>query len=428
MNRRRKRRLPFAAYAALIFNAAICVAPFMASHVMSTAYGDKRPAFQATPEAITATRMAMDERFQQISTRPDKASREVWAEMVRTSLEEKELRRVRGLMLGAPAMLDGKDGDALRARIAVADGSGEDALIDAALAYLPEDLQDEYERRTTPLQSIFTASAPASAVPGATPAVATSSAGAASLAVSRENDAPVELNRLGDLPQHTRTAVGWANDDHTDVTSFLLSGIGLILADPEARAGASVAISTFLTRKEGTVPFKLYLQKRIEDVVPVAEMKRLLAAEFQNEVGYTARNAQVVDRVFRTTIDKEKLEPLLAEFRILREIAQDTSNESAVAIISRIKDRADVNRAQLVARAGGDRVVPLADYDGENLLETARTTVTWTNPLRMQVAGLLACLALIGFVAVTVFWKSFRRDKPRKVSAVYLMDDYSAAS
>lgn len=422
MNRRRKRRLPFAAYAALIFNAALCITPFMASHVMSTAYGDKRPAFQATPEAITATRQAMDTRFQQISSRPDKASREVWAEMVRTSLEEKEMRRVRGLLLGAPAMLDGKDGDALRARIAVASGSGEDALIDAAVAYLPEDLQDEYDRRTTTLQSIFTASAPASAVPGASPAATTS------LAVARGNDAPVELNRLGDLPQHTRTAVGWANDDHTDVTSFLLSGIGLILADPEARAGASVAISTFLTRKEGAVPFKLYLQKRIEDVVPVAEMKRLLAAEFRNEVGYTPRNAEVVDRVFRTSIDKEKLEPLLAEFRILREIAQDTSNESAVAIISRIKDRADVNRAQLVARAGGDRVVPLADYDGENLLDTARTTVTWTNALRMQVAGLLACLALLGFVAMSVFWKSFTRDKPKKVSAVYLMDDYSAAS
>ena len=423
MNRRRKRRLPFAAYAALIFNAALCVTPFMASHVMSTAYGDKRPAFQATPEAITATRQAMDTRFQQISSRPDKASREVWAEMIRTSLEEKEMRRVRGLLLGAPAMLDGKDGDALRARIAVASGSGEDALIDAAVAYLPEDLQDEYDRRTTTLQSIFTASAPASAVPGAAPAAATTS-----LAVARDNDAPIELNRLGDLPQHTRTAVGWANDDHTDVTSFLLSGIGLILADPEARAGASVAISTFLTRKEGAVPFKLYLQQRIEDVVPVAEMKRLLAAEFRNEVGYSPKNAEVVDRVFRTSIDKEKLEPLLAEFRILREIAQDTSNESAVAIISRINDRADVNRAQLVARAGGDRVVPLADYDGENLLDTARTTVTWTNALRMQVAGLLACLALLGFVAVSVFWKSFTRDKPKKVSAVYLMDDYSAAS
>ncbi len=72
--------------------------------------------------------------------------------------------------------------------------------------------------------------------------------------------------------------------------------------------------------------------------------------------------------------------------------------------------------------------MPLADYDGENLLDTARTTVTWTNALRMQVTGLLACLALLGFVALSVFWKSFRRDKPKKVSAVYLMDDYSAAS
>lgn len=418
MNRRRKRRLPFAAYAALIFNASICVAPFMAAHVLSTAYGDKRPAFQATPEAITATRDAMDARFNEIANRPDKSSREVWADLVRTSLEDKEMRRVRGLLLGAPAMLSGKDGDALRERIKVSDGAGEEALVSAAIAYLPEELQDEYERRTTPLQSLFLASAPASAVPGATPAVATSGAA---------DDDVVELNRLGDIPQHTRTAVGWANDDRTDETAFLTSGIGLLLADPEARQGASVAISTFLTRNEGGVPYKMYLQRRIEEVVPIAEIKRLLAAEFQNEVGYTPRNAEVVERVFRTTIDKEKLEPLLAEFRILDEIYRDTSNESAVAIIGRVKDSSDIRRALLVARAGGDRVAALSHYDGDALLDTARTSITWTNALRMQVAGLAACLLLLGFVAVTTLWKSFTRDKPKKVSAVYLMDDYSTA-
>lgn len=417
MNRRRKRRLPFAAYAALIFNASLCAAPFMAAYTLSTAYGDKRPAFQATPEAITATRLAMDARFQEMADRPDKSSRDAWAELVRTSLEDKEMRRVRGLLLGAPAMLAGKDGDALRERIKVADGSGEDALIGAAMTYLPEDLQDEYERRTTPLQSLFLAAAPASSVPGATPAVATSGPA----------DSGIELNRLGDLLQHTRTAVGWANDDHTDVTAFLTSGIGLMLADPEAREGASVAISTYLTRSEGTIPYKLYLQRRIEEVLPVAEMKRLLAAEFQNEVGYTPRNAEVVERVFRTTIDKEKLEPLLAEFRILREIAQDASAESAVAILSHVKDGSDIRRALLVARAGGDRVAALSFYDGDALLDTARTSITWTNALRMQVAGLAACLLLLGFVAVSTFWKSFTRDKPKKVSAVYLMDDYSAA-
>jgi hypothetical protein len=428
MNRRRKRRLPFAAYAALIFNAAICVTPFMAAHVISTAYGDKKPSFATTPEAIAATRQAMDARFQEISQRGEAAPRIVWAELVRKSLEEKEMRRVRGLMLGAPAMLDGADGAALRARIAVADSAGEQALLEAAVAYLPEDVQDEYERKTQSILSLFSASAPASAVPGATPAVAASGP-AASLtpAVVADEDSHIEINRLGDLRQHTMTAVSWAHDDNTDVVAFLISGIGLILADAEAREGASVAISTLRTRTEGGVPFKTYLQRRVEETAPLEDMKRLLAAEFQNEIGYTARNQEVVERVFRNTIDKEKLASLLTEFKILREIARDTSHESAVAIVSRVKDGPDLRRARLVAQAGGDRAVALEHFDGENLLETARTTITWSNALRMQVAGLAACLLLLGFLALTVFWKSFRRDKRKKVSAVYLMDDYSTA-
>ena len=49
-------------------------------------------------------------------------------------------------------------------------------MLQAALAYLPDDVQDEYERRTQSIVSLFTASAPASAVDGATAttAVATS--------------------------------------------------------------------------------------------------------------------------------------------------------------------------------------------------------------------------------------------------------------
>ena len=79
MKHRRKRRIPFAAYAALIFNGALCVTPFMAAHLISQAYGEKRPAFQTSPEAITATRQAMDERFQTISLTEDAAPRDVCA-------------------------------------------------------------------------------------------------------------------------------------------------------------------------------------------------------------------------------------------------------------------------------------------------------------------------------------------------------------
>ena len=161
MNRRRKRRLPFAAYAALIFNAALCASPFIAARVISTAYGDKRPAFEATSEAITATRTAMDVRFQRLAQNGGAAPREVWANYVREGLEDGDMTRVNGFMLAAPAMLGPEDGAALRERIKVSDQTGDAALIQAAMAYLPEDLQDDYDRRSASILSLFNASAPA---------------------------------------------------------------------------------------------------------------------------------------------------------------------------------------------------------------------------------------------------------------------------
>lgn len=425
MNRRRKRRLPFAAYAALIFNGALCATPFMAAHLISSAYGEHRPAFTTTPEAVLATRQAMDERFQQLAASEDAPARDVWANLVRESLEAREMPRVRGLLLGAPAMLKGEDGEALRARIAVADRSGDPAMIQAAVAYLPDDLQDEYERRTQSIVSLFTASAPASALDAtATTAVATSAS--VSDADADDEEPRIATNRLGDLRQHTMTAVGWANGDNTDVPAFLLSGIGLILADAEAREGASVAMSALRTRTQAPVPFKSYLTRRIEDVVPVAEVQRLLTAELGAELSWSPEAQAVVDRVFRTAIDRVKLESLLAEFRILREIAHDTSVESAIAIVSRVRDGVDLRAAGLVAAAGGDRAVALEHFDGDNLLKTARTVIPWTNALKLQVAGIAACLLLLAFVALTTFWKSFRRNRPVKKSAVYLTEEYPA--
>lgn len=433
MNRRRKRKIPFAAYAALIFNGALCATPFMAAHLIAQAYGDQRPAFLTTPEALAATREAMDERFQQISQKDEVEPRRVWAGLVREALEDGEMARVRGLLLGAPAMLDSKDGEALKARVAVSEGAGDEAMVQAALAYLPDDVQTAYENSITrSIVSRFSASAPASAVPGATPSVATSTATLTNAVVAdgdedAEEESRPTINRLGSVRGHAKTALSWVNDDKADLpVDFLLSGIGLILADAEEAEGASVAMSTLRIRTASPIPFKAYLTRRIQEVVPVAEMKTLLAAELGNQLNYTPQTEAVVERVFKTVIDREKLAPLLAEFRILREIAHDTSVESAIQIVSRVNDGVDLRAAGLVAAAGGDRAVALEHFDGDNLLETARTAVPWTNALRLQVAGVAACLLLLAFVALTTFWKSFRRGRPRKKSAVYLMEEHPA--
>lgn len=410
MNRRRKRRLPFAAYAALAFNAAICLTPFIAARAISTAYGDKRPAFEATPEAITATRQAMDARFTKLSTDGDAAPRDMWAGLVREELEANNMTSVRGLLLSAPAMLDGADGAALKARVAVADASGEEAVLAAAVAYLPEDLQDEYERRSASPLAMFSNSAsaaPAEAAPPQEPPAA------------NDEDAPARFSILGDLRDLSLQAAGWARRDRIDEFAFTLAGVGLILADDEAREGASIALSA---RRSQTLDpdFQLFLERKLFEAVPPEELKKVLEAEFQSDYGYGTKGPAVVESVFKASVDRVALEAVLADLRILREIANDTSAQAAVAIISKVKDGSDLRRAQLVARAGGDRAVALVRYDGDHLLDTARTTITWTNALRLQVAGLLTCLVLLGFLALSVFVKSFTRSRPKKFSAVYL--------
>jgi hypothetical protein len=218
------------------------------------------------------------------------------------------------------------------------------------------------------------------------------------------------------------TAARWARKDRIDEFAFTLAGVGLILADPEAREGASIALSARRAQRLDTA-FELYLERKLYDAAPPQELKRLLEGEFQSEYGYGATGPAVVESVFKSSVDREALESVLSDLRILRDIARDTSPISAVAILSQVKDGADLRRARLVAQAGGDRAVALARYDGEHLLDTARTVITWNNALRMQIAGLLACFALLGFISLSVFWKSFTRHKPKKVSAVYLMDE-----
>jgi hypothetical protein len=426
MNRRRKRRLPFAAYAALMFNSALCAAPFMAAHLVSSAYGDSPTAFETTPEALAATRLAMEERFQQIAAGKEAEPTEVWATLVGESLrkEDKELPLVRGLLLGAPAMLNEPEGQALRARIEkVAKGPDDEAVLLAAVSYLPGDLQEVYYNINHPGGPRFSNAVASPEVLGGAAAAATP---AVAPAPKPAPERRVVINRVGSIEGLTDTAIEWANDDTIEMHAFLLSGIALILADAEAREGASVAMPALRARTQAPVPFKAYLTRRLEDVVNVDEMHRLLAAELHYETGYTPDSTAVVESAFRATVDSEKLAVLLDEFKILREIALDTSFEAAIAIVGRVENAVDLRAARLVAEAGGERAVALEHFDGENLLETARTVIPWTNALRLQAAGLAACLALLAFVALTTFWKSFRLNRPVRKSAVYLMEETPA--
>lgn len=436
MKRRRKSRLPFAVFPALIFNSALCITPFIGAHAISTAFGDNRPQYEGTSEALAATRKAIETRFQRLTTASEGESRDIWADFVRTELEAGDMTTARAFLLAAPAMLDGSDGDSLKARLAVADGSGDQALIEAAVAYLPEDVQVAYERQSASVVSLFDNAAPPTAIDGAQPAanVTTSSVTTAAAPSSVPVEAPrddiandgaddrAEYRVLGDLRDLSLQAARWSRDDLIDEFAFTLAGVGLTLADPEAREGASVLMSA--RRGKRLEPsFELYIERKLYEAAPPQRLKRLLAGEFQSEFGYGSTGPAVVESAFKSSVDRLALENVLGDLRVIRDIARDTSPSSAVAILSQVKDGADLHRARLVAQAGGDMAVALARYDGEHLLDAARTAINWSNALRMQLAGLAACLAILLLISFNVLWRSFKRTTPVRRSAVYALDE-----
>jgi len=418
MHRRRKRRSPFAAYAALIFNAALCATPLIASQAALMAYGGPKPTTEATTGSLQATRDAMDSRFQRLSSAGPGSPREVWAELVRTEIETGDMATVNGLLLAAPAMLRGADGEALQARIDIAEKRDDAAVIEAAVSFLPDNVQADYERRTTSLMSLLRNA-------GGEPEEATASAIRYTPA-PEEPEARSEFSMLGDLPELAMQAARWAREDRFDEFPFVLSGFGLILAEAKAREGASIVMSAY--RSDRLDPdFKLHLQSRLFQAAPPQRLKRYLDAQFQSEFGYATDGPAAVEAAFRESAsDKTSaaaVESLSRDLRIIQDISENTSPASAVAILSQVRNAGDLNRARLVAAAGGDRAVALAKYDGDRLLDTARTEVKWSNTLRLQLAGLAACLAILILLSGNVFWRSIRRNAPVRRSAIYALEE-----
>jgi hypothetical protein len=115
---------------------------------------------------------------------------------------------------------------------------------------------------------------------------------------------------------------------------------------------------------------------------------------------------------------------------LVRDIAHDTSLQpgvtsaaSAVDILSVVRDGADLRKARLITQAVGNAAPALVKLEPAGFLATAKTVITWNNALRLQLAGLGACFALLVLISLNVMWRSLTRQKPRRRSAVYGLDE-----
>jgi hypothetical protein len=440
MARKRKHKAPFGAYAALLFNASLCLAPFIATRAMSTAYGEHKPLYEASSEALTATRQAVDSRFSQLAASGQGDPKQVWINHVREEMDKGDMTQVQGLILAARSMLKGPDGDALRARAAVADSQGEQALVDAAVVYLPEDLQVAYEQHNASFVSRFvrgeaeTAGTAASIQTASlTPTVASGTfvnQGPTAIPVA-EDDNAAEFNVLGTMRDLSVQAQRWIRDDAKfNEVAFVLQGVGLTLADRDAREGASVLLAAGPGRGDRLdKKFNEYLSKKLFAAVDPVKLRAQIKDGMGAQFGYGDTEA-IVEKAFKSNVDANALASLQDDLRVVRDIAHETSLQpgvtsaaSAVDILSVVKDGADLRKARLITQAVGNAAPALNHLDPAGFLDTAKTVITWNNALRLQLAGLGACFALLVLISLNVLWRSLTRNKPKRRSAVYGLDE-----
>ena len=447
MSSRRKHRLPFAALTALAFNASLGLTAYVGAHAVNNAYGRDRPQYEASYEAVEATRREIDKRFARLSAQGDESPKETWSSYVREELDAGDMTTVRGLLLAAPAMLgNGLDGQALKARLEVSEEEGEDAILNAALVYLPEDVQMRYEDLNTPISERYGLTVQPDT--GQTEFVQSDQPDASSSIAAGPDDltgepqaAPApegevqdrgEFRVLGDMRDLAMQAARWSRpspassavSDDVDEVSFILSGIGLTLLDPQAQEGASVVLSSRRADRLNE-RFETYMERRIFKAAPPDRLREELAGRLRDSFEFVS-NSEVISAAFRAVADPGALKGLNEDLRIIQDIVEQTSAMSAVTILSSVRSSADLHRARLIALAGGDRAVALARYDETHFLESARTIIPWSHALRLQLAGIAASLCLMTVLALNVLWRSFTRTRPVRRSAIYALQEAPA--
>ncbi|HWA23547.1 MAG TPA: hypothetical protein VG735_14225 [Caulobacterales bacterium] len=341
-------------FLALLFNAALLALPFTVLGAW-TAYRDGDVyKYTLTPEAISGTRAKLDRTIAGMIP-IDGDMRGAWGRAIEREINEGDYHAAQGLLLAAPAILPSSEANRLKTQLPP--DARDDQIAAAALAFLPEDVQDRY----------------------ATPVAANA------------------FMVLGDLRDLTRDAQAWAQGQRTDEFTFILNGLGVALqgGDENARARDGASVIKVARRTGKLSPgFTEYLKRRSFAAVPPARLKQNLA-EALSKAPVGGEEAAVA-AAFQKSLDPIGYLRLTEDLGEIQAMAHAAGATVAAELLQHAQNGADLGKLHLVAQ-GGDRAWFVAKRAGaEILLNAARGTLQFTPPM-LAVYGALA-LNLIALV------------------------------
>lgn len=432
-----------------MFNSLLILLPVIGARAVANAYDQDLTSREGAAEALQHAQEKLLAELTTIGPRDENSKLPYWQDRIVAELDARNMPAVRGYLLAAPQMLGRDLGEQIRVRAeAEITGTPDERLIRAALQKLPEVVASrimETERYNPP------ALAPAPDAPRRDAEIAADAsetapdsleAGAESIpgenetgqdAVDAVNETapeePVVLQAnvrgederrfqlLGSYADLSAMSQRWIEGDRSDELVVKLTGLGLVQQDYSDglsdAAALSVSILKSARRSQRLTPsFSDYLEAHVDAALPDEVLEPALQHAFK-DLATTEVRAERVRAAYAASVDQAQLGPLEADLDQIQRLASQTSPGGALTILAVIEDGTDLQRARLLAEAGGERLIVLVRERGQESLKIAYAGISWNRNTVLEIMSLTAAGMLLFWVMLSTVRLYIKLPKPR---------------
>lgn len=422
---------------AVMFNSLLILLPVIGARAVSNAYNQDLTSREGAAEALQHANVRLLEELTTFGPRDEDSKLPYWQDRIVAELDARNMSAVRGYLLAAPQMLGRDLGEQVRLRAeAEVTGTPDERLIRAALQKLPENVAVrimETERYNPP-----TPQTPA-ALPGEAdtteplepPAELAEAAAPADSAEATEPaaDAPIVLQAnvrsederrfqiLGSYADLAVMSQRWIEGDRSDELVIKLTGLGLIQQDYSDGLSDATALSVSILKSARrsqrlTPSFSDYLAQQVDAALPDAALEPALQEAFR-DLATTEVRAERVRAAYGASINQPGLAPLEADLDQIQRLAAQTSPSGALTVLAVIEDGTDLQRARLLAEAGGERLIVLVRERGRDALKIADAGISWNRNTVLEIMSLTAAGMLLFWVMLSTVRLYIKLPKPR---------------
>ncbi|MGE6709737.1 hypothetical protein [Hyphomonas sp. NPDC076881] len=422
---------------AVMFNSLLILLPVIGARAISNAYDQDLTSREGAAEALQHANVRLLEELTTFGPRDEDSKLPYWQDRIVAEMDARNMSAVRGYLLAAPQMLGRDLGEQIRVRAeAEVTGTPDERLIRAALQKLPENVAMrimETERYNPPAPQA-PAALPGEAGPAETPEPPSELAEAAAPAEEPEAPepaagAPIVLQAnvrnederrfqiLGSYADLAVMSQRWIEGDRSDELVLKLTGLGLVQQDYSDGLSDATALSVSILKSARrsqrlTPSFSDYLAEQVDAALPDAALEPALQEAFR-DLATTEVRAERVRAAYGGSINQAGLGPLEVDLDQIQRLAAQTSPGGALTVLAVIEDGTDLQRARLLAEAGGERLIVLVRERGREALKIADAGISWNRNTVLEIMSLTAAGMLLFWVMLSTVRLYIKLPKPR---------------